>query len=236
MWFGPGPHGPGYKGKCSPLFGPGPHGPGYKGKCSPLRERRDRLDWHPIPRVSAGTQAEGFRAAFTLLEILLTLAIIALMGAVLIGGSSRLLSEQPVSTDDLFWNAVQEARKTALRAEHDIRLKFDKEKKSFLLVDGLAPAVLAPDGFSRMETPLKEFPIPSATPDLEVDFLVATKGGNAILVRGVLLESQPVPFVTFYSDGTCTPFRVQIFSSGEAHILAIDPWTCAQVLETKAGL
>ena len=175
------------------------------------------------------------QAGFTLLEILLSLAIIALLGAVLIGGSARLLNDQPTSADDVFWAAVQEARKTSLKAGHEIRLKFEREKKRFVIVDGLAPSVLASDGFTRVETPLKEFPIAAAASDLEIDFLVPTKGGNMILVRGVLLESQPAKFVTFYSDGTCSPFRLQIFHNGAAHTLAIDPWTCAPVLEVKAS-
>lgn len=174
-------------------------------------------------------------AGFTLLEILLSIAIIALLGAVLIGGSVRLLADQPVSADEVFWQAVQEGRKAALRSEHEIRLKFDREMKRFQLVDGLAPAVKGADGVTKVEPPLKEFPIPSAARDLEVDFLAPGRGGRAILVRGVLLESQPVPHVTFYGDGTCSPFRIQIFNHGAAHILAVDPWTCAPILEAKAG-
>jgi general secretion pathway protein H len=171
--------------------------------------------------------------AFTLLEVLLSIAIIALLGTVLIGGAANLLNDQPVSVDDVFWKAVQQARKTALRAEHDIRLRFDQEKKQFLIVDGVAPAVVAADGFTKEEVPLKIFPVfvPSGT-DMSVDLLPApTKGlGTAILIGGVLLESQPLKYVTFYSDGTCTPFRLQVMRSGAEHKLSIDPWTCAQVL------
>ena len=170
--------------------------------------------------------------AFTLLEVLLSIAIIALLATVLVGGSARLLNEQPASPHDVFWRAVREARKTALKTEHEIRLKFDKDKRQFLLIDGFAPATLALDGFTREETSLKQFSIPSVTGDLMVDFLPAgTKGGgNVILVGGVLIESQPIPFVTFYSDGTCTAFRAQFVREGSASTLAIDPWTCAPVL------
>lgn len=174
-----------------------------------------------------------FAAGFTLLEVLLSLAIIALIGSVLIGGAANLLNDQPVSVDDVFWKAVQQARKTALKAEHDIRLKFDREKKQFWIVDGLVPTTLAADGFTKEETPLKVFPVsvPNGV-DMSVDLLPAPSkgGGNAILIGGVLLESQPLAYVTFYSDGTCTPFRLQVMRSGAEHKLSIDPWTCAQVL------
>ena len=165
--------------------------------------------------------------------MLLAIAIIALLAGVLVGGAAHLMVQQPVSASDVFWAAVREARKTALKSEHEIRLKFDKDKKQFLLLDGLAPTTLATDGFTREERPLKQFPISPATgSDLAVDFLgPATKGGgNAILVGGVLIESQTIPFVTFYSDGTCTAFRAQFARNGGTSILAIDPWTCAPVL------
>ena len=176
----------------------------------------------------------GHRAArgFTLLEVLLVIAIIALLASVLVGGSARLLNDQPVSADEVFWKAVREARKTALTVEHDIRLKFDKEKKQFVLIDGIAPTTLATDGFTKEEVPLKLFPVPTQnSSDLTVDFLGASaKGANLMLIGGVAMESTPIQYVTFYSDGTCMPFRLQIARSGAAHILAIDPWTCAQVL------
>ncbi len=169
--------------------------------------------------------------AFTLLEVLLSLAIIALLGSVLIGGASHLLNEQPVTSDQVFWKAVQEARKAALKTEHDIRLKFDGEKKRFVLIDGLAPSVLAADGFTLEETPIKVLPIaPALATDLTVEFLAAVKGGNTILVGGVLIEAQTVPYVTFYADGTCSAFRAQFTRSGSAQVLTVDPWTCAPML------
>jgi hypothetical protein len=47
----------------------------------------------------------------------------------------------------------------------------------------------------------------------------------------VLMESQAIPSVTFFSDGTCTPFRVQFVRGTGTSVLSIDPWTCAPVLK-----
>lgn len=168
-----------------------------------------------------------------MLEILLALAIIALLGTVLISGADRLLSEEPVTAHEIFWKAVLEARKAALKAEHDIRLKYDKEKKQFVIVDGLAPSTVAADGSPIEEVPLKVFPVPpaAASDDFSVEFLpVASKNAQMILVGGVAVETQTVTYVTFYSDGTCMPFRAQFFRNAGTNTLAIDPWTCAPML------
>jgi len=159
------------------------------------------------------------RSGFTLLEILLALAIIALLASVLIGGGASLLSTRAVTPREVFWKTVQECRKAALKSGTDIRLAFDEKEKKFLVsaASGLDPGV-------------KEFPIPEPGDDLTLTFLTTQKGASMILLGGVAVETQTLPFVTFYSDGTCTPFRAQFQKSGAVEALAIDPWTCAAVL------
>jgi general secretion pathway protein H len=154
-----------------------------------------------------------------LLEVLLALAIIALLASVLIGGSASLLRERAVTPSEVFWKTVQECRKAALKTGSDIRLNFDAKEKKFLISDaaGLDPAT-------------REIPIPAPGDDLVLTFLTTQKGASSILLGGVLVETQTLPFVTFYADGTCTPFRTQIQRNAGVNILAIDPWTCAAVL------
>ena len=166
----------------------------------------------------------GHRAAFTLLELLLALGLIALFATVLIGGSVRLLSEKPVSADEVFWKTCAEARKAALTSGHEVKLAFADDRdhgKRFTVTDGGAT---------------KDFPITAASPDLAVNFLSGQKGsGNAVILAGQVVETQSLPSVTFYADGTCTAFRVQIRVLADAHILNIDPWTCAEVLTAPEG-
>jgi general secretion pathway protein H len=170
------------------------------------------LAFDPRPSTFGGP---GRRArAFTLLEILLAIGLIGLLAGALVAGSAQLIGDKPATPEDVFWQAVQQSRQAALNAGHEVRLSFDAKEKTFVVSDG---------------TVTKSLPTPPAQ-ELTVDFLSAQAGGSTILIGGALVDTQAMPFVTFYPDGTCTAFRVQFRSGGFARILAIDPWTCAQVL------
>jgi prepilin-type N-terminal cleavage/methylation domain-containing protein len=171
------------------------------------------------------------RRAFTILEVLLTIALIALLAGSLVGGAAHLLSDKPVTADEVFWKAVQEARKAALKSEKEVRLRFDGKAKQFVLIDGFAPSTLGADGFTKEETVIKQIPVPPpGSDDLTIEFLGSGKGGPLILIGGMAVESQPISYVTFYPDGTCTAFRAQVVRHGGTHTLAVDPWTCAAIL------
>lgn len=160
----------------------------------------------------------GGRRGFTLLEVLITIALIALLTGVLVVGTSRLLGDRPKSAEELFWSAVNETRKNALLSNRDVRLSFDS--KAFELV--------ARDGDGEARYPF----VPKETGEL--DFLgPKSPGGSSVLVGGQLIEKQTLPFVTFYGDGTCSPFRAQLKIRGSVRMLEIDPWTCAPMLAAQ---
>ena len=156
----------------------------------------------------------GAHPAFTLLELLLALALIGLLATVLVTASAHLIGEQPVTPEDVFRKAVQQARAGALNNEREIRLSFDAKELAFVLDDGTTPLSLA---------------VPP-TRELTVDFLSSQPGRSTVLIGGELVDTRTVPFVTFYPDGTCSPFRVQFRTGGPVHVLSFDPWTCAPVL------
>jgi prepilin-type N-terminal cleavage/methylation domain-containing protein len=161
------------------------------------------------------TSETGERGGFTLIEILLVLALIALLGTIFIGGSSALLSDKAPTPDAQFWKACAAARAEALDEGRSVLLSFDAKARGFVLDDGSAK---------------RELPF-TATDDTEVDFHPPQSDtSSTILVGGTAIETDTLARVTFYNDGTCTPFRAQIHSKTGAHLLSIDPWTCAQVL------
>lgn len=161
------------------------------------------------------------RTAFTLLEVLLTLGLIGLLAGVLIVGAVQLTGSKPITAEDVFWKAVSECRKEALLSGHEVRLRFSTKNKNFALIS-TGPGGEHEYPFEKME-------------DVKVDFLSTQKGGSAILIRSQLVETQTVPYVTFYGDGTCSAFRVQLRTGGPARSIAIDPWTCSPVLTVAEG-
>jgi general secretion pathway protein H len=155
---------------------------------------------------------------FTLLEILLAVALIGLLSAALVSGAVRIVDSQPQRPEDVFWAASQAARRAALQTEREVTLTYDGKEKRFVVGEGGGAPQL--------------FVIPGATRDLTVDLLPGQErsGGSSILIGGQLLENRSVASVTYYPDGTCSPFRVQFRANGPARVIAIDPWTCAPML------
>lgn len=170
---------------------------------------------------SSTVSGRSRRGGFTLLEVLITIALIALLAGVLVVGTNRLLRARPMSADELFWAAATASRKDALLNNRDVRLRFDAKTREFI--------ALSMGGEMRYPFVAKE--------TAELDFLAPKSAGNgsAILVGGELVETQTLPAVTFYGDGTCSPFRVQLKSGSGARVLEIDPWTCAPMLKAEAA-
>ena len=158
--------------------------------------------------------------------MLLVLALIGLMTGVFVVGVARLGDDKPATPDEVFWNAVTASRRQALLSGREVRLAFEPGVTGEGSDTPGSLSATWDDGGEQL------FPFEKMG-QVACEFLTTQKGASAILVGGELIETQTIPYVTFYGDGTCSPFRVQFRIGTSAHTLAIDPWTCAQMLESK---
>lgn len=160
--------------------------------------------------------SRGGCGAFTLLEVLVTIALILLLAGLVIGASITLLRERPATGEEVVKYAIAQARRYAVENDREVRLSYDAKEKAFV--------ASTRDG-------TRTFPV-DFPGELQIEFLSSQKGG-AVLLGGDLVETARLPYVTFYPDGACSWFRAQLRTGGPARVLAIDPWTCAPMLEAK---
>lgn len=146
----------------------------------------------------------------------MVLALVGLIGAMVAGGIVRVVNSDHPTPEDVFWQACRAAQKLASLSEREVDLSFDSKGKKLVWSNGLQTANAAFD---------------PADSNVSVQFLQALQGGSLILIAGQVVETQEVPRVKFYPDGTCTAFRVQFRAGASAWQIAIDPWTCAPMLE-----
>ena len=166
-----------------------------------------RLSTSTIPQ-----DRRGSSRAFTLLEIMVVIALIGLLTGVLVTGSVTLLRDRPVTGEEQLRSVLTKVRRQATGHLVEVRLSFDAKKKQFVASSAEGLRI-----------------IPVEVPgEFSVQFVPAAKG-NSILIGGDILETGSLSFITFYSDGTCSPFRAQLRTGGPARVMNFDPWTCAEM-------
>ena len=149
--------------------------------------------------------------AFTLVEVLLVLAMLALFATLLIPGVNSMLNAMnDRGAEQQLSEAILAARGEALETGRTVELRFDSEKRQ--LVWGAAGT--------------RADPLPVGA---TVELLPMEAGGN-ILLGGVLSEAQdPLRRVRFFPDGTCDSFRIRLkeLENAQPRLFVIDPWTCS---------
>ncbi len=157
-------------------------------------------------------------AAFTLVEVLLALAIVAMAATLILPGITSLLGT--INRQDphqVLREAIASARLLALDANREVTLRFDRRNKLVVWTDG--------DRISSLPWPA------GATGQ----FLPAQRGAMT-LVGGRLGEAGEMDPVRFFPDGTCDEFRAAVRSgAAAARIVTIDRWTGAEVLDAQTA-
>lgn len=156
------------------------------------------------------------RAGFTLVEVVLVVAMLALGASLFVNSISDLVRTREPRADEIFWQGITAARQLALETNQTVTLKYDKEKHLLTWAAGSAS--------------LQTLPFPGRL----LEFLPVTEQGT-ILLGGQLAETGSLTLIRFYADGGCDAFRAQLTDATDHRtILAIDPWTCAPMLAAGA--
>jgi prepilin-type N-terminal cleavage/methylation domain-containing protein len=165
-------------------------------------------------RPKNGFNPAAGRAGFTLIEILLVIALLALIAFLFIGGTGDLFRAQEKTADDIFWQAVQAARLRAVQDDMTVDLRYDEKLRQLQWSANGTSAVLDWPGKSVEFFPLNQH--------------------DTVLLGGQLLDAGHISVVHFYPDGATDRFRVQLTdNSGRVTRLEIDQWTCAPVVSKE---
>ncbi len=153
---------------------------------------------------------------FTLIEILLVLALLALFSALFIPGVNSILRQiNERGPEQTLAETVLAARGAALESGKTVTLTYDAERRA-LRADNAAVSDLV------FETGSQVALLPPAT-------------GAVILLGGQAVETDELRRIRFFADGTCDPFRVRLqLDKAPARIWQADPWTCALSPEKAA--
>lgn len=172
---------------------------------------------------AATTAIRSLARAFTLVEVLLVLALIGLFTGIFVVNFESLLKEsESEAVESAFWLATREARTRALVDRVPQALRYDEKGWAF---------VVDQDSGSNP----RRFPISQEnwSPDveLEVFFQKRIPPSQYSLIAGELVELREIEHVRFFPDGSCTPFVVAIEVGAVERSIEIDPWTGSELVE-----
>ena len=164
--------------------------------------------------------ARGRTSGFTLIEVMLTIALIALMTSMFVLNLNSLLRESGIRTlENEYWRAVDSARTKAVFNQKAYLVEWNPKENSFV--------VSSSGDTESFDFDSSEF----GDAEVEVIFEEKAPQNSYILIRGQLVTQREATAVHFYPDGTCTPFTVSMKVGPDATRFEMDPWTGAQLVE-----
>lgn len=170
--------------------------------------RTGRFRGSLMDRNTTGRPARA--GGFTLVEILLVLALLGLLAGLFIGAAGSLFGGRSAHGKDVFLEAVLAARSRAVAMDVPVRLRVAEDGRSLTVESTGATQIFDLTGGASVRI-------------TQVGLLAepGRPGGSVaeVVPRGI----------RFFPDGTCDAFQVELRSpSGPPTKLAVDPWTCAE--------
>lgn len=168
-------------------------------------------------------RADDARAAFTLIEMLLVIALIGLMASLFVVNLDMLAKQTELdAVESGFWKSVREARAEALLDRRAQSLRYEAKTATFLVTDEVTGEV-------------RSFPIKrddwAPETRLEISLLKRLGRNQFTIQSGELVDLREVPVVHFFPDGAITPFVVRLQVGPLDKQIEIDPWTGAEMLK-----
>lgn len=157
--------------------------------------------------MSAGARVSR-RAGFTLVEVLLVLALMALLSGVLIVGGASLLDGGKDDPEAALLAVLQKVRREAVERDETIELRIEDDGATLAWGDQPDQTVTLPVAEKVRAR------------------LLAPKSLGAVLIGGEA-EEHPLPSLRIYPDGTCDIARLEVRRNGARRLHDIDPMTCA---------
>jgi len=146
---------------------------------------------------------------FTLVEVLLVIALLAIFATLLLPGvNSMLQAANSRAPQQVLSETILAARGAALESGRTVELRYNSELRQLSWNGSAAKTETMPPGY-------------------KLDFL-PPESSSAILLGGQLVETGTVRRIRFFPDGTCDSFRARLqVEKNPAQLFMVDPWTCA---------
>lgn len=172
--------------------------------------------WPIFRKPGTGLEAGRPTQAYTLLEIIVVLALIALLGSIfLISATAVFRTQEDQTVETILQKAIMESRLLAVREGIESRLRYDRES-GFLSLEGA--------GSGLTFGPLLEDERP-----LDFRFLTKRATRELVLIRGEVIDTRETPYVRFFPDGASEPFLVEWVFRGQNVRQEFDLWTEALI-------
>ncbi|MDQ8202960.1 prepilin-type N-terminal cleavage/methylation domain-containing protein [Pelagicoccus sp. SDUM812003] len=163
-------------------------------------------------------------AGFTLIEVLLTVSLIAMLSTLFVINIGALLRDGELETlENEYWRAVDAARTGAVFRQSPHFIEWDDKARSF---------VVSSSGVTeRFHVDTKAF----GDVDVAVRFEEIAPENSYVLIRGELVSRRDIATVGFYPDGTCSPYVVSMTIGDFETSFQMDPWTGVQLVDPEEG-
>ena len=152
--------------------------------------------------------------------MMLTIALIALLSTMFVWNIKTLLKQGEMEAlQNEFWSAVEKAKQRAVFSRLPCVVRFDIDQQAFVVSAGGESSVFEVDSEALGEV------------EMEVLFMETLPRDGYRLIRGELVTRREIDSVTFYPDGTCTPFTVDLRIAEYEASYQIDPWSGAEMVK-----